>query len=301
MLAATLVIVYVQRRKPIALQQTEQFRNEVLSANMRKKHSYLSYDNVKLKYKLGLALSGGGTRGFAHIGVLKAFNEEHIAFDCVAGTSIGSLIGSLYCAGVGLDVMIREAELVQKRELVRRFWLNSDSSNIARVVNRLLVDKTFDELSIPFAAVAVDIASGNEAVLNSGNVAKAVSASCAVPALFTPVESDGKLLVDGGLLNNMPADVCRAMGAEKVIGVDLNHSRGSGTRSKKLTDILIATWMITTKSTMYKGEQNSDIVIEPELSNFSRASLDNIDEMVEEGYRAAKEKMPEIKKLLGIK
>ena len=163
-----------------------------------------------------------------------------------------------------------------------------------------MVDKTFDELSVPFAAVAVDIQNGNEVILNSGNVAKAVSASCAVPALFKPVEIDGQLLVDGGLLNNMPADICRNMGAEKVIGVDLNHTR-QGARSGKLTDILIATWNITTKSTMYKGQQNSDIIIEPELKDFKRTSLDNIDEMVMEGYRAAKEKMPEIKKLLGIK
>lgn len=269
------------------------------AANMRFKATDTS--NIRLKHKVGLALSGGGTRGFAHIGVIKAFNEERIGFDCVAGTSIGSLIGSMYCAGVGTDAMIEEAKLVQKRELVNRFWLNSDSANIRRVVNRLLVDKTFDELDIPFAAVAVDILNGCEVVLNSGEVGAAVSASCAVPALFKPVELDGRLLVDGGLLNNMPADVCRAMGAEKVIGVDLNHNRGAGAKSTRMPDILVAAWNITTKSTMFKGLQNSDIVVEPELREFSRASLDGIDLMVAEGYRAAKEKMPAIKKLLGIK
>ena len=267
---------------------------------MKKKYVPFKF-SVKLKHRLGLALSGGGTRGFAHIGVLKAFQEERIAFDCVAGTSAGSLIGALYCADVGLDVIIQEAKRVQRKELVRRLWINSDSANIANVVNRLLVDKTFEELSTPFAAVAVDVLSGNEVVLTSGNVAKAVSASCAVPALFKPVESDGMVLMDGGLLNNMPADVCRKMGAQIVIGVDLNCHRGEGTDSRKLRDLLFAAWSITTKSTMYKGLQNSDLVIEPELRQFSRASLDSIDEMVEEGYRAAKQKMPEIKKLLGLK
>lgn len=262
---------------------------------------YAHTKRSKLKCKVGLALSGGGTRGFAHVGVLKAFSEEGIDFYCVAGTSVGSLIGALYAAGVGTDAILEQARLLSKREIVKRFLINSDSANIARIANRFLMDKTFEDLSLPFAAVAVDISSGNEVVLCSGNVAQAVSASCSVPALFKPVALDGMMLVDGGLLNNMPADVCRNMGADVVIGVDLNHRRGEGTKSTKLVDILLATWDITTKSTMYKGLQNSDLVIEPELKEFKRTSLDKIDEMVAEGYRAAREKMPEIKKLLGLK
>lgn len=266
----------------------------------RKVASKKSQDYIKLKYKLGLALSGGGTRGFAHIGVIKAFQEEHIKFDCVAGTSFGSLIGSLYCADVGTDIMIEGAKRITRKELLSKIWINSDSANIARVANRLLIDKTFSDLSTPFAAVAVDLVSGEEIVLNKGNVAKAVSASCAVPALFKPVEIDGMQLVDGGLLNNMPADVCRNMGAEVVIGVDLNHNRGKGTKSRKLANTIIATWNITMKSTMYKGTMNSDLVIEPELSEFNRTSLEHIEQMVEEGYRATKERMAEIKQLLDI-
>lgn len=267
-----------------------------------KKHlvTHTTETNRKLKYKLGLALSGGGTRGLAHIGVLKAFMEERIKFHCVAGTSVGSIVGAMYCANVSVDRMVEEAKRVSRRELVNRFWINSDSAKIAEVANRLLQDITFNELSTPFSAVAVDLVDGQEVVLNSGNVSKAVSASCAVPALFKPVEMDGMVLVDGGLLNNMPADVCRAMGAEVVIGVDLNHRRGEGTSSRKLTNTLVACWQIVSKSTMFKGLHNSDVVIEPELSQFGRTSLDFVDEMVEEGYRATREKMSEIKEVLGI-
>ena len=174
--------------------------------------SHKTENTRKLKFKIGLALSGGGTRGFAHIGVLKAFEEERIKFDCVTGTSIGSLIGAMYCANIGIEQMIEESRLVTRRDLVGRFWINSDSANIAKVANRLLQDKTFEELSTPFAAVAVDLVDGQEVVLNSGNLAQAISASCAVPALFKPVEIDGMTLVDGGLFNNMPADVCRTLG-----------------------------------------------------------------------------------------
>ena len=258
-------------------------------------------DFRKLKFRLGLALSGGGTRGFAHVGVLRAFQEERIKFDCVAGASAGSLIGSMYCAGVSCEQMIEVAKQVSRKEILGKFLINSDSRNIERIANRLLEDKTFSDLNTPFAAVAVDISDGQEVVLTKGSVAQAVAASCAVPALFTPVEIDGMVLVDGGLLNNMPADVCRSMGADIVIAVDLNHHRGSGTKSRKLKDILVATWDITTKSTMYKGAINSDVIIEPELLEYKRTSLDHIDEMVDEGYRAAKEKMAEIKELLQIK
>ena len=269
------------------------------STNKKNKNEHNGYH--KLKFKLGLALSGGGTRGFGHIGVLRAFEEEHIKFDCVAGTSAGSLVGALYCAGVSYEQMFEGAKQLTRRELVSRFLINSDSANIARVANRLLEDKTFKDLTIPFAAVAVDIVNGQEIVLTSGEVAKAVSASCAVPAIFKPVEIDGVLLVDGGLLNNMPADVCRTMGAEIVIGVDLNHHRGKGTTSRKITNTLVACWNIVSKSTMFKGLHNSDVVIEPELLEFKKTSLDDIDKMVEEGYRATKEMMPEIKELLQIK
>ena len=256
---------------------------------------------MKSKFKTGLALSGGGTRGVAHIGVIKAFTENGISFDYVAGTSAGSLAGALYCAGISCEQMTETIKTVSRRDILNsRFVIGSKSENVEKLAEILLGDKTFDELFVPFTAVAVDISDGSEVELSSGKVATAVSASCAVPALFRPVKIDGKTLVDGGLLNNMPSDVCRRMGAEIVIGVDLHHNRGKGTASNKLLDTLIATWSITTKSTMYKGIMNSDVVIEPELDDYKNTRLDHIDEMIEEGYRAATEKMDEIKEILEI-
>lgn len=269
---------------------------------MKNKYPVRSDGYRKLKFKLGLALSGGGARGFAHIGVIKAFEEENIRFDCVAGTSAGSIFGALYASGATVDQMIEQCSLVKQSDIVNGiFKIGSDSANIAKVADRLLCGKTFDELQIPFSAVAVDIVSGEEIILDSGSVATAVSASSAVPALFKPVNYEDFVLVDGGLLNNMPADVCRRMGAEIVIGVDLNHARGKGTESTRLVNTLVAVWNITTKGTMYKGYHNSDVVIKPELAQFKRTSLSHLQEMVDEGYRAAKEAMPEIKELLLIR
>lgn len=257
----------------------------------------------KSRYKLGLALSGGGTRGIAHLGVLKAFAEQRIRFDCVAGTSVGSLVGALYCAAVDLDKVIDQARIVTRKEFVnKRLGIGSDSANIRRFADKFLQGKTFADLQIPFSCVAVDIVSGSEVVLNSGDVSQAISASCAVPALFKPVEYDDMLLVDGGLLNNMPADVCRRMGADIVVGVDLNHNRGNkGARPRNVIDTLVATWSITTKSTMYKGQLNSDIVIEPELTEHKNTSLKNVDERISAGYDATMRIIDELKKLLSGK
>lgn len=258
---------------------------------------------IKSRYKLGLALSGGGTRGIAHLGVLKAFAEQRIRFDCVAGTSVGSLVGAIYCAGLNLDEVIAEARTVTRKELVnRRFAIGSNSANIAKLADRFLSDLTFEDLQTPFACVAVDIVSGSEVILDSGSVSQAVSASCAVPALFTPVARDDMLLVDGGLLNNMPADICRRLGADIVVGVDLNHNRGNkGAKPRNVFDTLVATWNITTKSTMYKGQLNSDIVVEPELTDYKNTSLKDIDERIEAGYVATLQIIDELKNLLQVK
>ena len=254
------------------------------------------------KHKLGLALSGGGTRGIAHIGAFKAFEEAGIKFHCVAGTSAGSIMGALYSAGIHWQTMLDEAKKLNRKDIVdKRFWVGSASENIANIARILLGDTTFEQLQIPFAAVAVDIRTGREVTLDSGDVATAVSASSAVPALFTPVRIGEMTLVDGGLLNNMPADVCRSMGAEVVISVDLNHTRGQGSSSDKLKDTLLATWAITAKNAMLKGELNSDVIITPELAEYRNTRLDNVDEMFEEGYRATVEKMPEISKLINTK
>lgn len=256
----------------------------------------------KLKFKVGLALSGGGTKGLADIGVFRAFEEEHIRFDCVAGTSAGSIFGSLYAAGVSWQTMLEEAKKVRKRDIINSmFVLGSDSLNVGRVVRNVIGDIDIEDLKLPFAAVAVDIVNGIEVVLDSGSVATAVSASSTVPAIFKPVRYGDYTLVDGGLLNNMPADVCRLMGAEVVIGVDLNHERGKGNESTKLLATLQSTWNIITVGTMYKGYHNSDVVIKPELGAYKNTELDHLDEMVEEGYLAAMRAMPEIKETLLLK
>jgi NTE family protein len=179
--------------------------------------------------RVGLALSGGGGRGTAHIGVLKVLARERIPVDFLAGTSMGSVIGAGYASGLSEQDMEAEAlrmaslprllDLVD-RKLPRRGLLSGERIH-AYFAKHLGSATTFDDLRIPLALVAVDIISGREVVLRQGLVADAVRASVAIPGLMAPMEMDGYCLIDGGLLNNLPVDVVRQAGAEVVIAVDV--------------------------------------------------------------------------------
>lgn len=255
---------------------------------------------VVFRHKLGLALSGGGTRGFAHIGVFKALKEVGIPVYCVAGTSVGSLMGAAYCLGISDEVLLDFCHTLSDKDFLtgKVLKMRSPSENIRKVADRLFCGATFEQVKTPFSCVAVDLISGNEMILHEGSIAQACAASCAVPVLFTPMEIGDAVCVDGGVLNNIPADVVRGMGADVVVSVDLNHTRGRGASSRKFFDELGATWRILLKTAAYKGQMNSDLIIEPELSVYSNATIANIDEMAQEGYRATMEKLPQIVELL---
>jgi NTE family protein len=178
--------------------------------------------------KVGLALSGGGPRGLAHIGVLKVLEREGFPVDFLAGTSMGGVIAAGYAAGLSPDLMEQEAlRMGQWRNLIAlmdrslpRLGL-FEGQKVQEYLAGHLGDITFDELRIPLALVAVDLETGEEVVLRSGRVVDAVRATISLPGVFAPFRLDGHLLVDGAVLNNLPADVVREMGADIVIAVDV--------------------------------------------------------------------------------
>ncbi|MCR4404612.1 MAG: patatin-like phospholipase family protein [Candidatus Acetothermia bacterium] len=178
---------------------------------------------------VGLALSSGGPRGAAHAGVLRVLEEHGIPIDIIVGTSMGAMVGGAYAAGVPIA---RVEEEWLKTDLLRvaksflptfplRGW--SSGSNILKMLQALLGDVRIEALPIKFAAVATDIDTGNEVVLQEGPLVEAIRASSSIPGLFVPVEHEGRLLVDGGLVNPLPVDVARRLGAEIVIAVDLGY------------------------------------------------------------------------------
>ena len=184
-----------------------------------------------MKPKIGLALSGGGARGLAHIGVLKVFKREGISIDCIAGTSMGSIITAFHAAGFSIeemeDIAIRFSRMRELAKLIdltptRRGLLEG---NRVRTYFRQLFqeDRLIEELSIPILINAVDLISGDEIVFSKGSLLQAIFASSAVPGIFSPIKMDGKLLIDGGVLNNLPVDHAWSLGPDIVIGVDVEQ------------------------------------------------------------------------------
>ncbi len=250
------------------------------------------YPNVKI----GLALGGGATRGFAHIGVLKAFEEYGITFDFVAGTSAGSLVGACYCAGKTSSEIAEIAKNIKEKDIRTNkiVFMPSKTTGIENLVIENLGNINIEDLSIPFSPVVVDIKTTEEIALRRGNLAKAVAGSCAVPGVFVPVEFEDKLLSDGGLQNAIPADIPKMFGCDYVIAVDVNSTRTYGTDSTKLVDVLLASIRILMKSTPIKGYVYSDVIITPDLKRFKATSVDGMQEMINEGYKAAKANMDKI-------
>jgi NTE family protein len=251
--------------------------------------------SAKKKGKVALCLSGGGARGFAHVGAIQALMEENIHFDIVAGTSAGALVGSLYAGGISPKAIMDYAQNLDLKDVKSGFILKPDNAeNIAKLVSHFLGNKTFDQLDIPFYAVATDLVTARQIILDSGIVSTAVSASCAVPLAFKPVVMGEMHLVDGGLLNNIPADVCRMMGADYVITVDVNPGRGEGTNELGIVDVLKATFSIMGANASFSGLMNSDIVISADTTGYSSMKKTGYREMYTLGYNSAKSKCEEI-------
>ena len=190
------------------------------------------------KLRLGLALGAGSARGWAHIGVIRALEERGIKPDLVCGTSIGALVGAAYASGkldrleewvTGLawTTVVRLMDLTWRGGLIR-------GTRLFTLFGTIFEDSDIAELPIPYGAVATELQSGRELWLRSGKVLDAVRASCAMPGLLTPVIRDGVVLVDGGLVNPVPVSMCRAMGADLVVAVDLSWGKlGPYRRSKE--------------------------------------------------------------------
>jgi len=187
--------------------------------------------------RIGLALGSGSARGLAHLGVIRVLEEAGIRIDFVAGTSIGALIGAIHAAGK-LDELETTFQDFDWKKIVSFFDVVFpksgliDGAKISDLVRAHIHADAVEALPIPFCAVATDIVSGEEVVIRTGDVIEAVRASVSVPGIFTPVRSNGRILVDGGLTNPVPVSVVRAMGADIVIAVDLNHDIIAGKNLK---------------------------------------------------------------------
>ncbi|MEA1979480.1 MAG: patatin-like phospholipase family protein [candidate division Zixibacteria bacterium] len=188
----------------------------------------LSENNRRIPGKIGLALGGGSARGWAHIGVIHALTEAGIDIDYIAGTSIGSVVGSVFASGNIRDLEEVAVQLDWKRiaylfDVVLPKSGLIDGKKVAGFVQNHLRKTNIEELPIPFCAVSTDLNTGEEVVIGEGDIIDAVRASISIPGIFTPVKNNGRILVDGGLVNPVPVSVVREMGADFIIAVDLSY------------------------------------------------------------------------------
>lgn len=250
------------------------------------------------KNVIGLTFGGGGARGFVQVGALKAFAEHDVDFDICVGTSVGSIVGALYAAGLKPDEIIAAAEELEMTDIHGKLLFKPDDPRkIGAVVYNLIGDARIEDLRKKYAAVATDLKTGKQVILDKGRVTDAVSASSAYPIVFSPLELDGMNLTDGGLVNNIPADVCRMLGADKVVTVDVHGSRGSGTDGTGIFDMLRAVFSIMSANASTIGLMQSDIIIAPDTTAFRSTSKAGYRAMIELGYNAALEKIDDIKRL----
>lgn len=255
------------------------------------------------KFKVGLAFGGGGTKGFAHIGAIKAFEENGITFDEVSGTSVGSIAATFYAFGLTSQEMMQKAKSIKVNDIrnSKLFFVPSKTDGLENFIKNSIGDAYFEDMKKPLTIVAVDLKSAKEVHLTKGSIAKAVAGSCAVPGIFNPVDFGEYRLADGGLQNTIPADVLRNNGCRYVISIDCNSTRGQGTDSTKLVDILFASIRIMMKSNAIKGKVYSDICIDIDTGKYKSTSLEGADEMYQMGYEATLKAIPKIKELLGQK
>jgi NTE family protein len=240
---------------------------------------------MRRKLRLGLALGSGSARGWAHIGVIRALEERGIKPDVVCGSSIGALVGAAYASGelerlekwatsLAWTTVVRLMDLTWRGGLIR-------GARLFTLFGTMFEDREIDELPLSYGAVATELHSGRELWLRHGKVLDAVRASCAMPGLFTPVVRDGAVLVDGGLVNPVPVSMCRALGADIVVAVDLSWGKLGPYRRGKDTDVEpkeVRGWLERIRPDWLKGRRKPDEAADvPSIFNVFMTSLDIVE------------------------
>ena len=253
---------------------------------------------------IGLALSGGAARGIAHVGVLRALAENNIPVNYIAGTSAGSLVGGAMASGMPLDQIEELGRKMRWRDVGRmtmsRLGVQSNERLEQYLRERLPVTR-FEELPIPFAAVATDLKTGAAVILrDNGDIPFAIRASCTIPGWYVPViDEEGRQLVDGGLVAVIPATIARSLGADIVIAVDVNDEGAKFIGStSSVIGVVLQSMLVVQKTASHYQRSLSDYVIKPKVGHIRWDEMGRADELLTAGYEAGLESVPEILALI---
>lgn len=249
---------------------------------------------IDTNLKIGLALGGGAFRGLAHIGVLQVLEENGIPVHMVAGTSMGAVVGGIYCSGMDLRLLEKFCYTLDEKSLIdmavpRMGFITGQ--RIELLLRTLTGNRDFSVLKIPFTAVATDLERGELVELSEGKVYEAIRASISIPGVFKPVTRDGRLLVDGGVVARVPTDTVREMGADFIISVDVGY-HGGFSKCDNITAIMMQAFAVMEWCSIRERVNRSDINIVPSLAHINMASIAQAEETIRIGREEAERQMP---------
>jgi NTE family protein len=251
---------------------------------------------------IGLALGGGFARGFAHLGILQVLEQNQIPVSHIAGTSVGSILGAAYASGAPLAHIIETCRTLRFRDIARwrvsRLGLASNQ-RLENLIERVFDSRQFEDLRIPLAVVATDLASGEPVVFTQGNLVDAIRASCAFPGLFEPVEIGTRCLADGGLVAPVPTHAARELGAAIVIGVSVGMQDGHRGAPTNIFQVVSRAVNAAQKHQLEIWERHADLVLRPDVQSLAWDDFHRADEAIAAGAAAAQRALPRIEKLLG--
>lgn len=252
--------------------------------------------------KLGLALGGGFSRGMAHVGIIKALEEENIPVSFIAGTSIGSIIATAYASGASVEDMALFGEKIHWHDFGK--WTLSkmglaSNKRLEVICRGLFKASRFEDIKIPLAVIATNLATGRPVVFKKGELVLPVRASCAYPGLFLPVEHDGMQLVDGGLVRTVPTQSARDLGADVVLGVALNNIDPSF-ELRHIADVLARSFSIAMQAAEPIWRGHADVVAEPRVEQYAWDDFARTRELIAAGETALRKVLPRLRELLHL-
>ena len=255
--------------------------------------------------QIGLALGGGGSRGLAHLGVIKVLKENNIPIDFIAGSSIGAMVGGFYASGLTIEKMIEDALSTNWRKVFSvlfepnlRYGLIG-GNKVRRFIESYIGKKRFEECKIPFRSVATDLKTGEAIVFKTGEMASAIRASMAIPLIFKPEEINGKILGDGGLSMPIPVKIVKDMGAKIIIAVNLNKHYYDEKWKPKLYNIANYSLNILRHHLALSNLGDADIIIDVSITkDLSWYRFVNGRNKILAGEKAMEEKLPELNKII---
>ena len=261
----------------------------------------VSHTAPKPKATVALALGGGASKGFAHIGIIKVLKENNIPIKIVTGTSAGSIVGSMYASGMSPDRLELEAEILGKTDLVDLTLSTSGfikGEKLQNYINRKVGNRPMQQFPIKFATVATDFESGKPVVFNVGNAGQAVRASASIPNVFQPVVIGNRKYVDGGLSQPVPVSAAKKMGANFIIAVDIS-ARPAKNVNQGMFSYLDQTFNVMSQTALHQELGQANVVIKPQVLELgSVGGFDQKQRAIQLGEQAARAALPEIKRKL---